>query len=207
MAAKFDEIAIWFVAFIPMPVVQALGVCFHGDNREFSSDPDEERFRVRSDIIVSGFLADDPQETDFHWCGETQKLDCATGEVLASATAGTDGMSFHHFNVGNTFPDPEGGLVNNPNEFCVNFLYDGAAANPLAGLGSPDVDMNSFVTIDPIGRTVSLRGATNAFPDYEAYVSVDDGSPIVLFQQKHTLDPLAGLPGGADQAVSATVAV
>ncbi|NUL02536.1 hypothetical protein HRW07_04600 [Streptomyces lunaelactis] len=207
MAAQFDKIAIWVVAFIPMPAVQALGECFHGDDRDFSSDPGEQRFRVRSDIVVSGFLAGDPQETDFHRCGETLKLDCATGEVLARETAGIDGMSFHHFSVGNTFPSPEGGVADNPNEFCVNFLYDGAAGNPLAGPGSPDVDMNAFFTIDPIGRTVSLRGATNAFPDYEAYASVEDGSAAVLFQQKHTLDPINGLPGGADQAVSATVVI
>ncbi|MEV8596109.1 hypothetical protein [Streptomyces sp. NPDC052012] len=207
MAAEFDKIAIWFVAFIPMPVVQVLDDCFHGDDRDFSSDPNEQRFRVPSDIVVSGFVADDPQETDFHQCGETLKLDCATAEVLATATAGTDGMSLNHFNIGNTFPDPEGGVVDNPNEFCVNFLYDRAASNPLAGAVSPDLDMNAFVTIDPISRTVSLRGATNAFPDYEAYASVDDGAPVVLFRQKHTLDPVFGLPGGADQAVSAMVTV
>ncbi|MFF9810763.1 hypothetical protein ACF1G5_37720 [Streptomyces coeruleorubidus] len=205
MAAQFDKIAIWLVAFIPMPVVQALG-CFHGDDRDFSSDPGEQRFRVRSDIVVSGFLAGDPQETDFHQCGETLELSCATGEVLARKTAGTDGMSFHHFSVGSTFPAPEGGVVDNPNEFCVNFLYDGAVNNPLVP-GSPDVDMNAFFTIDPIGRTVSLRGATNAFPDYEAYTSVEDGPPEVLFQQRHTRDPINGLPGGADQAVSVTVSI
>ena len=207
MDAQFDKIAIWLVAFIPMSVVQALGECYHGDGRGFSADHDEQRYRVRSEIIVSGFLVNNPEEIDFHQCGETQKLDCATSEVLAAATAPTDGMSLSQFNVGNTFPDPEGGVVDNPNEFCVNFLYDGAAANPLAGLGSPDVDMNFFFTIDPVGRTVSFRGATNAFPDYEGYASVDDGPSVVLFQKTHTLDPVFGLPGGADQPVSSTVNV
>lgn len=207
MDAQFDKITIWLVAFIPMPVVQALGSCFHGDGRGFSSDYDEQRYRARSDIVISGFLADNAGETDFHQCGETQKLDCTTGEVLAKATADTSGMSVQQFQVGNTFPDPEGGVIDNPNEFCANFLYDGAASNPLAGLGSPDIDMNFFFTIDPIGRTVSFRGATNAFPDYEGYARVDDGPSVVLFQQAHTLDPVMGLPGGADQPVSGTVSV
>ncbi|MBT2366040.1 hypothetical protein J7E88_12150 [Streptomyces sp. ISL-10] len=207
MPAQFDKIAIWLAFFIPMPVIEAMGDCFHGDGRDFSSDPNEQRFRARSEIVVSGFLANQPEETDFHQCGESLKLDCATGEVLARETAGTDGMSFHHFNVGNTFPDPQGGVIDNPNEFCVNFSYDGAAINPLAPPGAPAADLSAFFTIDPIGRTVSVRGATNAFPNYEAYASVDDGPPVVLFQQKHTLGPVEGLPGAADQSVSATVSV
>ncbi|MFD9425629.1 MULTISPECIES: hypothetical protein [unclassified Streptomyces] len=207
MSAEFDKIAIWMEFFIPTPTIEALGECFHGDGRDFSPDPNEQRFRARSDIVVTGFLAEQPGETDFHQCGESQKLDCATGEVLATETASTDAMSFHHFSVGNTFPDPEGGVIDNPNEFCVNFLYDGAAINPLAPPGSPAADLTAFFTIDPVGRTVSVRGATNAYPDYEAYASVDDGEPVVLFQQKHSLGPVEGLPGPADQPFSATVSV
>jgi hypothetical protein len=202
--ADFDQIAIWLVAFIPMPVVNALGNCFSGDDRDFSSDRGDQRYRLRSEIIVSGFSSDTPESVEFHQCGETHRVDCGTGDVLEAATAGTEGMSFHHFSVGNAFPDPEGGVIENPNEFTVNFLYDGAGGNPLA-FPSPDVDMNFFFTIDPVGRTVSLRGATNAFPDYEAYASVDDGPPLTLFQQRHSLDPIDGLPGIADQMVKASI--
>ncbi|MEX7470649.1 DUF3238 domain-containing protein [Mycobacterium adipatum] len=206
MSAQFDTISIWLVAFIPMPVVNALGTCFGGDDRGFTADADDPRFRLRSEIVISGFLSDNPQSTEFHQCGETHRVDCGTGEVLEAATANTDGMSFHDFSVGNPFPDPEGGVIDNPNEFCVNFLYDGAAGNPLA-FPSPDVDMNFFFTVDPVGRTVSLRGATNGFPDYEAYACVDGGAPITLFQHPHSVDPIDGLPGGADQKVQATVSV
>ncbi|MFC7641734.1 hypothetical protein ACFQX6_12615 [Streptosporangium lutulentum] len=51
--------------------------------------------------------------------------------MLQTAIAATDGLVSHHFNVRKTFPDPQGGVVDNPNEFCANFLYDGAAKNPL----------------------------------------------------------------------------
>jgi hypothetical protein len=207
MAAQFDKIAVWLVFFIPTPVIEALGDCFHGDGREFNSDPNEQRFRARSDIIVNGFLAGQPEATEFHQCGESRELDCATGEVLAVETAGTDAMSFYSFNVGNTFPDPEGGVIDNPNEFCVNFIYAGAASNPLAPPGAPAADMSAFFTIDPVNRTVSGRGATNAYPDYEAYASVDDGPAEVLFQRRHTLGPVEGLPGAADQHVSFAVSV
>jgi hypothetical protein len=114
-------------------------------------------------------------------------------------------MSFHHFHVGNTFPDPEGGVVNNPNELCANVLYDGVTQNPL--ILSPDIDMALFFTVDPVGRTISVRGAVNAFPDYEVYARADGGSPVTLVQHRHNLDPAGGLPGGADQPVSATVSV
>lgn len=206
MAADFDTISIWLVAFIPMPSIQALGYCFAGDDRGFRQDYSESRYRLRSEITISGFLSDNPTSTEFHQCGETHRIDCATAEVLESATASTDDMNFHDFNVGNTFPDPEGGVLDNPNQFCVNVLYDGAAGNPLI-VPSPDVDMNFFFTIDPVGRTVSFRGAVNGFPDYEGYVKVDEGEPIVLFQRAHFVDPIDGLPGNADQKVDGRVAV
>lgn len=206
MEAQFDEMAIWIQAFIPMAVVNAAGNCFTGDDRDFSSDPNEQRFRARSEIRISGFLSGAPETTEFHQCGESHLVDCASGEVLQSDTASTDRMSFHDFHVGNTFPDPQGGVVDNPNELCANVLYDGVTENPLA-LPSPDIDIALFFTVDPVGRTVSVRGAVNAFPDYEIYARVDDGPPVTLVQHRHDLDPIAGLPGGADQQVGATVSV
>lgn len=205
MSAKFNTVEIWIQAFIPMTSVNALGTCFSGDDRDFSSDHEEQRFRARSEIIVSGFLTQAPESTEFHQCGETRQIDCTTGEVLKTGTASTAKMVFHHFHVGNTFPDAQGGVIDNPNEFCANVLYDGATSNPL--LLSPDVDINFFFTIDPVGRTVSARGAVNEFPDYEAYVRVDGGVPISLFRHRHSLDPVAGLPGGADQSITATINV
>jgi Protein of unknown function (DUF3238) len=85
-------------------------------------------------------------------------------------------------------------------------LYDGVTENPLA-LPSPDIDIALFFTVDPVGRTVSVRGAVNAFPDYEIYARVDGGPPVTLVQHRHSLDPVFGLPGGADQPVAATVSV
>ena len=205
MSAQFDAVTIWFVSFIPMASLGVLGTCFSGDNRTFSFDQSEDRFRTRSEIIVSGFLSQSPETTEFHQCGESHEIDCETGRILRAETASTDGMVFHHFSVGNTFPDPEGGVVDNPNEFCANVLYDGVANNPL--ILSPDIDMNFFVTIDPVGRTISLRGAVNAFPDYEAYASVDGDPSVMLFQHPHSVDPADGLPGGADQPVTSTVSV
>lgn len=206
MTAQFDSITIWINAFIPMPSVNALGTCFSGDGRGFSADQAEQRYRARSEITVSGFLAGSPETIEFHQCGESHRIDCETDAVLESATASTDQMTFHGFSIGNTFPDPDGGVVDNPNEFCANFLYDGTTENPLI-VPSPDIDMNFFFTIDPVGRTVSLRGAVNAFPDYEAYAVVDGGASITLFQHPHSLDPAFGLPGAADQLIKSTVSV
>ena len=72
----------------------------------------------------------------------------------------------------------------------------GSVRRPVA----PDV-------VDPVGRTVGVRGAVNAFPDYEAYATVDGGPSITLFQHAHNVDPMFGLPGGADQAISVSVGV
>ena len=49
MSAQFDEVSIWLHAFIPMAVVDAVGNCFSGDDRDFSDDPSEQRFRARGD--------------------------------------------------------------------------------------------------------------------------------------------------------------
>jgi Protein of unknown function (DUF3238) len=206
MPAQFDKVSIWIQAFIPMAIVNAVGNCFSGDDRDFSDDPDEQRFRIRSEIVISGFLGQAPEFIDFHQVGETHLVDCVSGEVLQSASAGTERMTFHDFQVGNTFPDPNGGVVDNPNELTANVLYDGESSNPLA-VPSPDVDIALFFTIDPEGRTISVRGAVNAFPDYEVYARVDDGPSITLLQHRHSLDPVGGLPGGADQPVAATVSV
>lgn len=201
--ATIDSISIWIQAFIPMPVVEALGTCFHGDGRDFSDDIDEGRFRIRSQANITGFLSGAPELTDFHQVGETMKVDCATSAVLESGYADTNAISFHGFRVGNTFPDPQGGVVDLPSQETAGLLYDCASPNPLTL--SPDVDVNVFLWVDPVGRTVFFRGAVNAFPDYEAYASVDGGGPITLFRHAHNLDPVGGLPGGADQLVTGTV--
>jgi Protein of unknown function (DUF3238) len=78
--------------------------------------------------------------------------------------------------------------------------------NPLV-VPSPDIDIALFFTIDPVGRTVSVRGAVNSFPDYEIYARADSGPPVTMVQHGHSVDPIFGLPGGADQPVAATVAV
>lgn len=66
MPAQFDKATIWLHAFIPMAKVSALGTCFVGDDRGFSSDFSESRFRARSEITVSGFLAGTPESIEFH---------------------------------------------------------------------------------------------------------------------------------------------
>lgn len=203
--ATFDSISVWVQAFIPMPVVEALGTCFHGDGRGFSDDPDEQRYRARSQIDITGFLAGAPEFTEFHQVGETQLLDCATSEVQQTAYANTDRMTFSGFHVGNTYPDPEGGVVDLANVECAGVLYDCETSNPLAPPPSPDVDINLFFWVDPVGRTLYFHGATNAFPDYEAYASVDGGPATMMFQHAHNLDPIGGLPGGADQVVTGTI--
>jgi hypothetical protein len=203
--ATFDSITIWVQAFIPMPVVEAPTSCFHGDGRDFSDDPNEQRYRIRSQIDITGFASGSPEFTEFHQVGETQRVDCDTAEVLESGFADTDGMSFHDFRVGNTFPDPEGGVVDLPSDETAGVLYDGASSNPL--LLSPEIDINLFLWVDPVGRTLFFRGAVNAFPDYEAYASVESGPAITLFRHAHNLDPASGLPGSADQLVTGTLQV
>lgn len=206
MAAQFDSITFWLHAFIPMASVQGLGSCFSGDDRGFSADYAETRYRIRSEITISGFLGGNPETTEFHQAGVSHTVDCATAEILETATADTDGMFFHDFKVGNTFPDPEGGVIDNPNDLTATVLYDCAATNPLA-FPSPDVDINLVLVVDPVGRTLSVRGAVQAFPDYELYATVDGGAPVTVFQHPHTLDPAFALPGSADQPVTTTVAV
>ncbi len=215
--AGFDTVTIWLMAFIPMATVEmpvpdasqpSLKRCFSGDGRGFNPDYGESRYRARSDVTITGFSSGQPTMSEGHGCGASHQLDCDTGDVLETAVADTSRMSFHDFRVGNTIPDPEGGVIDNPNAMTATLLYDCATANPLVLIPpAPDIDMNCFFTIDPIGRTISFSGAVDGFPDFEAYASADGGPVVTLFQHAHSVSPEFGLPGGANEPVSGTVSL
>lgn len=65
--------------------------------------------------------------------------------------------------------------------------FKAARNNPLVTL-SPDIDLVGTLTVDRVNRFVEFVGLVDEFPAFEAYVSINGGSPETIGQ----LEPKAG---------------
>ena len=116
---SLDSIKFWLNAFIPNSAcVQkgdlfvvgnpALGF-FTGDQREFSDDVNASA-RMHSEVRIEGLSTDNPVIAyQKNVCGESHQVD-DDGNIIASATAGSDRMFFTNLR-GSQSVDPEGGGV------------------------------------------------------------------------------------------------
>ncbi|MFY0563516.1 peptidoglycan-binding protein [Archangium lansingense] len=184
---------------LPVPTVRF----FLGDNRGFSDDRNASA-RIHSLVEIVG-LDGDPSalRSVINQCGASHELD-ARGQVISSATAPVDRIRFVKFR-GNTTVDPEGGIiVDSPSARFVQIDYEAAANLPLVG-GSPDIDMVGVIGIDRDALTLRFRGSVDGFPAFEAYVSVNEGPPIMLFREL----PVAPifLFGGVKRPIDVTVSL
>ncbi len=200
---KVSTLKVWLNAFIPEASVTALGDCFSGDNRAFSSDIHASS-RMHSEVEAANLGASAAGES-FHWhnCDTSHKIDCSTGAVLEEARGDTSRMTFR-VNIG-SFPDPVAGVHDLPTPSSVRIAYVGAANNPLVS-HSPDIDMNMVFTLDPVTGILNFEGAVDAFPSFEGYASANNGAPVELFTHSHAPD--AGptdLIGDANQPISGSV--
>ncbi len=183
---KLEKIVFWINCFIPNSVCEKRGDIFAvqtptpvprffaGDQRDFSSDIGA-LARVHSEVTITDLDNDSPTFTQNNFCGESIEVD-ANGNVINRATADSSRVLFQNLRGSQTV-DPEGGVVDGP-AGSVQIDFQGSASNPL--IAAPDIDYSGTLVIDVNGRVVSVSGARNGFPAYEAYCSVDDGDVLTL---------------------------
>jgi hypothetical protein len=178
--AKFQTLSFWFNVFIHEPKVEALGTCFRGDNRGFDTSISAvSRVHAGAEITGLGTASASLGGVDIH-CGETARLNCQTDAIEETATATVAG-GFSNFHVGNTYPDPEGGVYDTANQYVANLTVDIAASDPLVTV-APTVGADLMITVDAVAGKVQVKGAIDSWPWFEGYASADGGSPVALFQ-------------------------
>jgi len=190
-----ESITIWLNAFIPnsvcvqkgdlfaieVPVPSGTPVpevrFFTGDQREFSEDINASA-RMHSEVRIEALSSDVPQlAAQRQICGESHEVD-GDGNIIASATASTDRMSFFNLRGSQTI-DPNGGVIDGIPD-SVQIDVAGSASLPL--IIAPDIDYSGTFIIDRAEGNVLFRGAVSGFPAFEMYFSVNDGPPVTLAQ-------------------------
>jgi hypothetical protein len=188
---SFNSIRFWINAFIPDSVCVLKGDLFAvevpspsppfltrffaGDQRSFSDNLDASA-RMHSEVMIVGLSSDTSQiAEEKHICGESLELD-EQGNILQRATAPTDRMKFTDLRGSQTV-DPEGGVVDGiPGSVQIDFF--GSASLPL--IAAPDIDYSGTLVIDRAEGNILVKGATNGFPAYEMYCSIDGGSVLTV---------------------------
>jgi hypothetical protein len=213
-----DSVTFWLNAFIPNSVCEPKGDLFAiaaptstgtpipairfftGDQREFSDDPTASA-RMHTEVKIVDLATSAPRlEYQRHVCGESHEVD-DNGEVVASATAGTDRMQFFNLRGAQT-TDPEGGVIDGiPGSIQVDVA--GSAGLPLAGL--PDIDYSGTLTIDLAQGHVLFRGDISGFPAFELYFRANDGGAVTMAQLT-PISPL-GLIGEEDRRVDVSARI
>lgn len=146
--------------------------------------------KMHSDITVDFKTPSPTVSPAFHVGGESVEIDAATGAVLRTALGSTARM------VLTQVPDLVAGVPPGAVKLAVKM----SQAIPLVFGASvlADMDIIGSLVIDPTARTVVFDGKVDEFPAYEAYVSVNGGTPLTLFRQSilsgKTPSDLIGLP-------------
>ncbi|ASQ04092.1 DUF3238 domain-containing protein [Sinorhizobium meliloti] len=142
----------------PIPGSSLKGTCFETDNREFSEDPSASA-RVSVDLLFKVSIKDMILQKSTVKIGESQNVDCKTGELLRPPKkASDDGV-----NVGSI----------KKNGFFRTIFVRAASANPF--YGAPDIDYSFTLTFDATRQKLSIKGSTGIFPAYESYWQIDAG--------------------------------
>lgn len=164
---------------------------FLTSNRTFSTSDTRApvHFKMHTDMAFD-FTKSPPVLTTKHVGGESIEVDPVTGAVLRTAFGSTLRM------FARPILPP---LLGVPLP-AVKVPIKMSCSIPLVfGSGTiADMDVIGFLTVDPIARKVVYSGKVDEFPAYEAYVSVNGGPPLILFQQDvlpgKTPNDLIGLP-------------
>ncbi len=173
----------FFVIVVPQPPLSLL--LFAGDQREFSDDPNAFS-RMHSEVTIAGLSTDAPTIVDEKQiCGESLEID-EDGNVLRRATAPTDRMRFNNLRGSQTL-DPEGGGIIDGIPGSVQIDFSGSASLPLAI--APDIDYSGTLVIDRIGGNILVSGATDGFPAYEMYCSINSG-PVITLAHINPIGPI-----------------
>ena len=191
-----ESVTFWLNAFIPDSVCEKKGELFAlavsvpdgtplptvrfftGDQREFSNDPGASS-RMHSEVKIVGLSSDTPRaDSEQNLAGESHEVD-DDGNIIASATASSDRMSFLNLRGSQTV-DPDGGVVDEmPDSIQIDVV--GSSSLPLLGL-APDIDYSGTLIIDRAEGNVLFRGAVSGFPAFEMYFKANDGPAVTLTQ-------------------------
>lgn len=101
-----------------------------------------------------------------HHCGETVEVDCEDGDVEGRETQNNDDMAFKQ-------------LSGSASRVVLDFKA--ARNNPLVTF-SPSIDLIGTLTVDRVNKFVEFVGKVDEFPAFEAYVSINGGSPRTIGQ-------------------------
>jgi hypothetical protein len=147
--------------------------CFLTDQRSFSSDFNESRYRIRAQVDIDLTLS----LFSFKALTEpTVEVDCATGSTTCTKQANNDGILASAITTE---------IPANPGR-RYSFTLTGGASNPCVGI-APRIEWKLpfvvlFTAADRMTR-VALDGFVQAFPAFEAYAGLDAGTPQALFQR------------------------
>ena len=164
---------------IPGPRIMALAVdksCYNTNDRGFShSSASDAKITIVTefDVLAPGIaniVKIAPQ------IGTTTRYVCATGDVVGRKSASSQDLELGQ-------PTYDAGVV--------SFAVDAEASNPFIPLPpsiSPSIKIHGIFTVDTNARKARFTGTVAKFPSYEAYISLDGGAPVVVFQVSPAAD-------------------
>lgn len=170
--------------------IPIIGGCFLTDQRSFSSARGASS-RMHSEAFI-WVKPDGYTWSQEHHCGETVKVDCGDGHVEGRKTQNNDNMAFK--------------LLSGSSSRVV-LDFKAGRNNPLVAF-SPDINLEGTLTVDRVNKFVQFQGKVDEFPAFEAYVSINGGSPLTI----GVLGPKAGagptsLIGGANRDFGGKVTI
>ncbi|KAI9862247.1 MAG: hypothetical protein M1813_004722 [Trichoglossum hirsutum] len=172
----------WIKAFIPLHVdgvtktypkdssksmiqgIPIIGDCFLTDQRGFDSASGA-KSRMNSEAWI-WVRPDGYSWSQEHHCDESTEVDCEDGDVEGTKTQTNNNMAFKE-------------LSGSSSKVVLDFKA--ARNNPLV-TGSPDIDLIGTLTVDRVNKFVEFVGKVDEFPAFEAYVSINGGSPSTIAQ-------------------------
>jgi hypothetical protein len=172
---------------IPGPGINPLSDCYYTDQRGFSNDI-HAGSRTHSEVTVN-FGAGGTSITTWHNCDETVECDCEDGDEECREKGSASRMRIT--------------LVSSTADIAVLSMKC-AANNPCAdssALGG-DIDYEGTIVINRATRKIECNLKIDAFPAFEAYATINNGSGVKLFQISPPLgNTVMDLPGAANRVV------
>lgn len=145
--------------------------CFGTDDRSFSSDAGASA-RITADFVVLASASPkiETEASKRFRSGATRKLDCATGQVLATKSASVSSCQLG----APAYADGKTQVV-----------IGCKASDPLVPIipekFTPDLHFSGSFTYNSADKTIAFQGDIGAFPSYEAYASLNGGPFRTVF--------------------------
>ena len=177
-----DRVHIWIQAYIPnmvgrndafvqtptRPAIKAPvgGSCYSIDATNSGQSPtDSARLTTEFDAVITGrSLSIEPHAgREINRVGETHKLDCVTGNIIATDRASSSTMT-----IG---PVRESRMAR-------AVALQASVANPFLLVSVPTIDYSLSIRYDVLARTIELRGIHDGFPAYTGWYSVNGRAAV-----------------------------